>query len=269
MSIGTATLLCALELLAIMSLAWLVQRRTGNSGWIDVAWSLGTGLAGITFALAPLDGATLGPRQFTVAGLVAAWSLRLGLHIARRSAAGIDDPRYAALRDEWGAAFALRLYLFLMIQAVVALGLAATIGLAARNPAPIGLSDLAGAAVLILAILGEALADRQLRRFKADPARRGQVCDAGLWSWSRHPNYFFEWLCWIAYPLFALSGFWPWGLPALAGPALMYWALRHASGIPPLEAHMQRRYGAAFAAYAARVSVFFPIPPARHTARSP
>ena len=258
MTLGTATLLCALELWAIMSLAWLIQRRTGNSGWIDVAWSLGTGLAGITFALAAPPFA---PRQYLVATLVAAWSLRLGLHIARRSAAGFDDPRYAALRDEWGPAFPLRLYLFLMIQAVVALGLAGTIGLAARNPAALGAADLAGAAVLILAILGETIADSQLRRFKADPAQRGRVCDAGLWSWSRHPNYFFEWLCWVAYPLFALSGVWPWGLLALAGPALMYWALRHASGIPPLEAHMHRRYGAAFAAYAARVSIFLPRPP--------
>ncbi len=262
MTIGTIALLGAIELWVVMSLAWLVERRTGNSGWIDVAWSLGTGLGGVTFACASGgDMAPLGLRQIVVAALVAVWSLRLGIHIARRSAAGIDDPRYAALRLAWGPAFPLRLYLFLMVQAAVALGLAATIGLAAWNPAKLGVVDLAGAAVLALGILGEGIADSQLRRFKADPANRGTVCDVGLWSWSRHPNYFFEWLCWVAYPLFALSGGWPWGALALCGPGLMYWALRHASGVPPLEDHMRRRYGQAFAAYAGRVSVFFPFPP--------
>ena len=262
MTFLTLVLLGAGELWAIMSLAWLIERRTGNAGWIDVAWSLGTGLGGVTFALASgLGSAPLAPRQIVVASLVAIWSLRLGVHIARRSAAGIDDPRYAALRVEWGPAFPLRLYLFLMVQDAVALGLAATIGLAAWNPAALGVMDLVGAVVLALGILGEGIADAQLRRFKSDPAHHGQVCDVGLWSWSRHPNYFFEWLCWVAYPLFALSGLWPWGAWALAGPALMYWALRHASGVPPLEEHMRRRYGPAFAAYAARVSVFFPSPP--------
>ena len=262
MTIATIALIGTAELWAVMSIAWLIERRTGNAGWIDVAWSLGTGLAGVTFACLSVDGAPPpGLRQIAVATLVAVWSLRLALHIARRSAAGIDDPRYAALRVEWGAAFPLRLYLFLMVQAAVALGLAATIGLAAWNPAAPGAMDLAATLVLAAGILGEGIADGQLRRFKADPANRGKVCDVGLWSWSRHPNYFCEWLCWVAYPLFALSGLWPWGALALSGPLLMYWALRHASGVPPLEEHMRRRYGEAFAAYAARVSVFFPLPP--------
>ncbi len=156
----------------------------------------------------------------------------------------------------------MRLYLFLMVQGLVALGLAASMGLAARNPAPFGALDVAAIAVLAVAIVGEAVADAQLRRFKADPANRGRICDSGLWAWSRHPNYFFEWLGWVAYPLFALSGLWPWGWLALSGPALMYWTLRHASGVPPLEAHMIRRHGAAFAAYASRVPAFFPRPPA-------
>lgn len=262
MSLAALALLVAALLWAAMSLAWLVQRRTGNSGWVDAAWSFATGIAGVAFALAPLGGAPTW-RQWAVALLVAAWSLRLGLHIVGRAAQGKEDPRYAALREEWGAAFPLRLYLFLMVQGAVAYGLAVSMGLAARNPAPFGMPDLAAIAVLAIAIAGEAAADAQLRRFKADPAHRGRICDTGLWAWSRHPNYFFEWLGWLAYPLFALSGLWPWGWIALSGPALMYWTLRHASGVPPLEAHMARRHGAAFAAYARRVPAFFPRPPTR------
>ena len=262
MSIAELAALAGGELVALMSLAWLAQRVSGNSGWVDVAWSLATGLAGVTFCLVPLEGAPVGMRGWVVAGLVAAWSLRLGGHIALRAAAGIEDPRYAALAVEWGPRFPARLYGFLMIQAVVAFGLAGGMGLAARNPAPFGLLDVLGIVVLAVAIAGEAASDASLRRFKADPGNRGRVCDAGLWGWSRHPNYFFEWLGWVAYPLFALSGFWPWGLLALAAPALMYWTLRHASGVPPLETHMAARYGAAWAEYAARVPVFFPRKPA-------
>ncbi len=236
-----------LGLVAAMSFAWLVQILTGNCSWVDVVWSFGTGAAGVAFALAPLNAAGPNARQIAVAVLVAAWSLRLGGHIALRAAAGQDDPRYADLRRQWGAQFQRRLFAFLMVQALVAWGLALSMLLAARNPAPgLRLLDLLGIAVLAVAVAGEAMADNQLRRFKLDPANRGQVCDAGLWSWSRHPNYFFEWLGWIAYPLFAIGAGWPWGWLALTGPALMFWALRHASGVPPLEAHMLRRYGEAF-----------------------
>ncbi len=249
-------------LLAVMALAWIVQRVTGNSGWVDVAWSVGTGAAGVWFALAPMDGAAIQPRQIAVASLVAAWSIRLALHIARRASAGHDDPRYAALRQEWGQAYQWRLSLFLLIQAAVAWVLALSILLAARNPAPgLRLLDMLGVAVLAAAVLGEAVADRQLHRFKRDPVNRGRVCDIGLWGWSRHPNYFFEWLGWCAYPLFAIGAGWPWGWLALSGPALMFWALRYASGVPPLEAHMMRRYGTSFRAYQQRVGPFLPMPP--------
>jgi steroid 5-alpha reductase family enzyme len=116
--------------------------------------------------------------------------------------------------------------------------------------------------MLVIAIVGEAIADRQLATFRADPKNRGQVCDVGLWGMSRHPNYFFEWFGWLAYPAIAIDlGSYPWGWIALCGPALMYWLLVYASGIPPLEAHMLRSRGAAFRAYQDRVNAFWPGPP--------
>lgn len=191
---------------------------------------------------------------------------RLGAHIVRRTLHGEEDPRYARLREEWGERWRSRLFLFLQIQAAAALLLAATIFLAARNPAP-GLqwSDFLGVAVLLVAVFGEGLADTQLTQFRANPANRRKVCDEGLWSLSRHPNYFFQWLGWAGYAVIAIgpSGAWSWGWLALVGPAFMYWLLVHVSGIPPLEAHMRRSRGIAFAAYADRVNAFWPGLPSR------
>jgi steroid 5-alpha reductase family enzyme len=260
----TITFIAATILLsAIMAGAWALQRATHNSGWVDVVWSFGLGVAGLVLALVPGIGAP-STRQVVVAVLIALWSLRLGTYIARRSLHGPEDARYAALRVEWGAQFEQRLFVFLQIQAAAAALLGLSMMLAAHNPAPFPrVLDLAGIAVLVIAVAGEGLADEQLRRFKGNPANKGRVCDAGLWGWSRHPNYFFEWLGWVAYPLLAidLTGGWYWGWLAISGPAFMYWLLVYVSGIPMLEQQMLQSRGAAYTAYQSRVSPFFPLPP--------
>ncbi len=256
----------ALCLGLVMSAAWAVQRRTGQGGWADAFWSLGLGAAGVVVALAPLDGAPPSARQWLVAALIGLWGLRLGLHIAARAARGDEDARYARLREEWGARFQARMFGFLMLQAGAGAVLTMSILLAARNPAPdLRLQDGLAAAIILAAVVGEAIADRQLAAFKRDAAHRGRICDSGLWAWSRHPNYFFEWVGWCAWPVFAvdLGGGFPWGWAALTGPAYMYWLLTRVSGIPLLEAHLQRSRPSAFAAYARRTSAFFPRPPRR------
>lgn len=256
----------ALFLMVVMAAAWLVQRRTGQGGWADAFWSLGLGAAGVGVALFPIDDAAPSARQWLTAALICLWGLRLGLHIAARAAHESEDPRYARLRDQWGASFQPRMFGFLMLQAGAAAFLVLSLLLAARNPTP-GLTLQDGLAGLIFAaaLLGEGIADRQLAAFKADPGNRGRVCDRGLWAWSRHPNYFFEWLGWCAWPVFAidLSGAWLWGWLALSGPVYIYWLLTRVSGVPLLEAHMRRSRPEAFAAYVARTSAFFPRPPRR------
>jgi steroid 5-alpha reductase family enzyme len=259
-------LAAAFALASLMAAAWFAQRRTGQSGWVDTIWSFSVGLVGAGLALAPIGrGADWpGPRQILVAAFVLAWSLRLGLHIMGRTLKGGEDSRYQALADEWGEDFPHRLFWFLQIQAASAFLLTLSIFMAGQNPSPFpNPGDFVGAAILIVAIAGEAVADRQLKRFAAKPGNKGRVCEAGLWSVSRHPNYFFEWLGWLAYPAIAI-GLPPGnaiGLIALVGPAFMYWLLVHVSGVPPLEAHMARSRGAAFGAYQQRVNAFFPGPP--------
>jgi len=252
-------------LVLVMALAWGTQAATRNAGWVDAFWSFGTGAGGVVAALWPIAG-PMSPRQALVAVMVAAWGLRLGLYIAERSAKGREDVRYARLREQWGAAVPARMFGFLMIQAVAGWVLTLSVMVAARNPSPgLSWSDLAGVLLLGVAVAGEGIADWQMRQFRADPANRGRVMRRGLWAWSRHPNYFFQTLGWLAYPVIALG---PPGSPwldavALIGPVFMYWLLVHVSGVPPLEREMLASRGDAFRAYQATTSAFFPLPPRR------
>jgi steroid 5-alpha reductase family enzyme len=248
---------------AIMAGASMVQQRTGNSGWVDTIWTFGLGATGLAAAVCRLGDAGLSTRQYVTAAFILCWSLRLGLHIAQRTKGITDDPRYAEMARDWGEAAPRRMFWLLQKQAWVTIPLALAVFLAAHNPAP-GLrwNDVAAIVVLIVALGGEALADHQLRRFAKKPATKGRVCDAGLWAWSRHPNYFFEWFGWLGYPLLAIdANGYGWGFLALLAPACMYWLLVYVSGIPPLERHMLASRGEAFRAYQRRTSAFFPLPP--------
>jgi steroid 5-alpha reductase family enzyme len=253
-----------LGLLATMSCAWLFQRRMCNVGWVDVFWTFGTGAAAAVLCLYPLT-VTPTPRQWLVAGLAAVWSLRLGLYVALRVArTPQEDRRYTDLRAQWGDAFQRRLLPFVLIQAPVALLLALAVMLAARDPRPqLGLPDALGVLILIVAIAGEGLADEQMRRFKASNPPPGAINDKGLWAWSRHPNYFFEWFGWLAYPVISSPshGVYLMGWAAWGAPVLMYLVLDRGTGVPPLEAQMLKSRGDAFREYQSRTSRFFPWPP--------
>ena len=251
----------AIFLAIAMAAAWAVIVKTGRSGWADTFWSLSIGIAAVPAVLIPLGSDEPSARAWLVAALVGIWSLRLGLHIMRRTLGGGDDPRYAQLKEQWGVRWKPQLLLFLEIQAFAGFILVVATLAAAHNPAPMGIGDLLGVAIAFAAIVGEAIADAQLTAFKRDTANKGRVCDTGLWALSRHPNYFFEWLHWVAYVAIGISvAGYPWGLATLLAPVMMYWLLRHVSGVPPLEAHMLRSRGDAFRDYQRRVRPFWPIP---------
>jgi len=248
----------------VMSFAWVIQQRTGNSGWVDTLWTIGVGGTGFVSALVPLSSGGLNVHQATVAVLCLLWAMRLGLHIGWRSAGLSDDPRYAKLSKDWGAAAPRKMFVFLQQQAFVSVALVGTMFVAAHNSTPsFRLQDAIAVAIMIVAVLGEGLADWQLTRFRRDPANKGRVNDRGLWAWSRHPNYFFETFGWLAYPVLAISACYPWGWLAIVGPACMFWLLNYVSGIPLLEEHMLRTRGDAFRDYQQRTSAFFLLPPRR------
>jgi steroid 5-alpha reductase family enzyme len=251
-------LLLAIGLSAIMTGAWLIQRATGASGWIDTIWSIAVGLAGMAAAFLAEGDAGRRTAAFVV---IAIWSLRLGSHIATRTRGGGEDPRYEKLIKEWGASAALRLWLFLQVQAVAAFVLVLAIYLAAANSASfLRFIDIVAIGVAVIAVAGEAISDRQLSAFRKTPEARTEVMERGLWAYSRHPNYFFEWLFWCAWPLMAVGLPLGWSWLALLAPLQMYWLLVHVSGIPPLEHHMLASRGEKFRALQARVNAFFPGP---------
>jgi steroid 5-alpha reductase family enzyme len=259
----SAFIVMGIALSLIMIVAWVIQQRSGNSGWVDTIWTFGVGLTGAAGALASTGGGWQA-RQILVASFAGVWALRLGIHIASRSVKIPNDPRYAEKIKAWGKDASRQMFLFLQIQALAGIPLVTSMFVAAHRPGDgFNVWDVAAILVMTVAIYGEGLADWQLHRFKSKPDNKGGINDAGLWKWSRHPNYFFEAQGWLTYPLIAidLTGQYPFGFLALAGPACMYWLLVYVSGIPPLEEHMLRSRGEAFRAYQHRTNAFFPGPP--------
>jgi steroid 5-alpha reductase family enzyme len=238
---------------------WSFSMRVRNVGYVDVGW------AGL-MALAALFAGVVGEGSPVLRALVAmfgsVWGARLWLHLLHRVLNEDEDGRYRALRDAWGGS-RWRFFLFFQGQAVV-VALFSLPFLAAAGSQAYHLSAWIVLAVVVwvVAMAGESLADRQLAAFRADPANRGKTCRVGLWAWSRHPNYFFEWLHWFSYVLLAVGSplFWL----SLVGPVLMFAFLYRVSGIPWTEAQSLRSRGADYARYQREVSAFFPWPPRRH-----
>ena len=123
-----------------------------------------------------------------------------------------------------------------------------------RSEAPLGWLELAGLGLAFLALCGEALADWQMQRFKA--ASKEKVCQAGLWRYSRHPNYFFESLVWWGFFLAALGS--PLGGISLIAPLLMLYFLFKVTGIPLTEEFALKTKGEAYREYQRTTSAFVP-----------
>jgi len=238
---------------------WVLHLRWRNAAVVDVGWTLAIGLQALVAA-------GLGPGDLTRRLLVGAvgglWSARLALHLARRVASEPEDPRYQELRARWGGNLRLKFLAFFLFQGVLAVALSAPFFVAAADPSPT-LSPLlwAGVALALVSVAGEGVADAQLRRFKAEEQHRGLVCRVGLWGWSRHPNYFFDWLIWCAFVLLALGS--PHGWRTVGSPVLMLYFLLRVTGIPATEAHALRSRGEAYRRYQQEVSAFVPWPPRR------
>lgn len=252
-TLGLVWILAAL----MMSAGWLWQRRHENAGIVDVLWSGGLATGAVLCAL--LGHGAAGPRVLLAlcGGL---WGARLALHLWRRVRGEPEDGRYRYLRATWHADQRRWFGLF-QFQALLVALFSVPFVIVAGNPALRPRWLLLGLGLWCLSVAGESLADRQLARFRADPANRGRTCRAGLWRYSRHPNYFFEWLHWFTYVALGVGAPQAWG--TLFGPLLMYVFLRFVSGIPFTEAQALRTRGDDYRDYQRCTSMLFPWPPRR------
>jgi len=240
-----------------MAYAWRQQQKTGNAGVVDLIWAGSIGLMAIGYA-ALAEGWL--PRRILVALLGGLWSARLTLHLYQRMRSEPEDGRYASLRQEWGGRFEAKLFWFFQAQALLAVLLSLTF-LALAVATEQGWRPQDGLAVLffVISILGEGLADSQLSAWRTNPENRGRTCRSGLWGWSRHPNYFFEWLHWLAYPLLGIGLSLGWLL--WITPAVMLYLVLKVTGIPPTEQQSLKSRGDDYRAYQRDTNPFFPARP--------
>lgn len=236
--------------------AWVWHLRLKNAGVIDVVWGANQALAAAVFAIMT-DG--WGPRRFAIAAMVGLTGLRLSWYLGRRVLSHPEEGRYVALRQEWGAKGNIdRIFLlFFLAQGALVLALAEPFYLVAQNQAA-GFAgiEIAAMALFFAGFLGESLADSQLKAFKADPANQGRTCRRGLWRFSRHPNYFFEWTMWLSYAVLALAV--PYGWLTLYAPALMLHFLLNVTGVKYTEEQCLRTRGEDYARYQRETSAFVP-----------
>jgi steroid 5-alpha reductase family enzyme len=252
----------AIAVVVLMTGAWLVSRRIQNVSIVDIIW--GSGFAVIAI-VTRIFGHGVSARQTLLTVLVAVWGVRLSTYLFIRNHGKPEDFRYAAMRRRIGPRFALiSLFTVFLVQGALmwVVSLPVQLGQLGRTPTSLGLLDYLGALVWLVGVLFESIGDAQLARFKADPANQGMVMDRGLWSWTRHPNYFGDFCIW--WGLFLVAASTVPGRYAVVGPLIMTALLMRYSGAGLLEKSIgKRRPG--YAEYAERTSMFFPRPPRRAT----
>jgi steroid 5-alpha reductase family enzyme len=259
-------MMSTIELLAVglilvagmMVLLWIYAVRHANAGVVDIGWTAGI------MIMAALCIASPGyyPRSLASGGTLLIWGARLGLHLWQRVVGHAEDPRYRQLRSAWEARANLNFLVFFQLQALLVLALSTPLLVVRLNSAPgFSFPEYAGIGLSLLAIAGEWVADRQLNTFKENAGNRGLTCRTGLWKYSRHPNYFFEWLVWMGLAMFALGS--PYGYVSIVSPALMLFFLFRVTGIPATEAQALRTRSEDYARYQQSTSAFFPWFPRR------
>ena len=241
-------------LLIIFTITWMAQLKTKNAAIVDTIWSASFPLLASIYFLV-VDGFV--PRQLIILFMVVIWGTRLALYLLSRTIGQPEDARYTALRREWGKNENILMLRFYYFQAGLALLLSLPFVLINLNTTKsLLVIEWLGAGLWLIAVMGESLADSQLKKFKAEAGNNGKVCDAGLWYYSRHPNYFFEWLIWVSYFIFSLGS--SWGFLTVICPLLMLYFLLKVTGIRYTEAQSLKSRGAAYEIYQKTTSPFVP-----------
>lgn len=251
-------LLVGLALAAfVMALLWGLQVRIRDASHVDVAWAVLIACSAILYSF--LADGDVGHRVLG-ALLASIWGFRLGAYLLFNRVLGKEeDGRYKALREKWGPNANRNLFLFFQFQAVFVVFFSIPFAFITLDPES-GLGALAWVGIVVWAIgnVGTIVSDRQLAQWRANPENKGKTARAGLWSWSRHPNYFFEFVNWCGIALVATSA--PNGWIAWIVPAGLLFLLFRVTGIPATE-RQALRSRVDYAEYQRTTSVFVPLPP--------
>ncbi len=255
-STGLLIVYCLIACCGIMVFVWLWAHKIKNAGVVDIFWSYNFPIIAIILLfLAP----GFETRRILICSMVIIAGARLGTHIATRTLRHLDEEegRYKQIRSEWGPNAEKKFFFFFQFQGISNVLLAVPFFVATLNIKPeISIIEYIGTGLWVISVAGEAIADAQLAVFKKDPANKSKICDTGLWGYSRHPNYFFEWLMWMSYFVFALGS--PYGYLGIISPAIILYLLLKVTGVPATEQQSLRSKGEAFRQYQQRTSVFVP-----------
>ena len=234
-----------------MCFVWAVYRLTKNPSVVDTSWSIGLMISGLIY----LCSLPMTTRTLLIGVLLILWALRLAGYLwYTRIRHGHVDKRYPELSNQWKISQSLGFFLNFQLQGL----LIAIISLifyfihSSSNPC-LSLIDVMAIIVVILGLLGESLADFQLTQFKA--IQKGGVCNIGLWNYSRHPNYFFDWLTWLGFTVFAIQS--NRGYLAIISLLLLYMIFTRVTG-PLTERGSVKSRGQAYIDYQNQTSMFFP-----------
>jgi len=258
MNLLVALGLALLMMVVLFSITFWVCRRLDNYGFVDVVWSYSFTALAWFFAL---NATGWSSRQLVIAALASAWSIRLGSHLYKRVASHHpkEDSRYAQLRTDWKSNFGPMMFGFFQLQALTVVLLGLPFIFPTYNASTsFSIWEIVGTAIVVLSLSGEALADGQLAAFLRNSDNKGQVCNVGLWHYTRHPNYFFEWCIWVGFGVFALGSSYGW--IGLIAPASIYYLLRYKTGVPMAEASSLNSKGDKFREYQSTTNEFFPGP---------
>ena len=239
----------------LMLTLWLVSLGTKNAAIVDVGWTFGLLTCAIVYVI---TGGGDSWRNAILVLMVGVWAFRLGGYLFfTRVWRQPEEGRYQQIRRDWKTNINLKFFFFFEFQGLLDVVLSLPFLLASVNTRPqISTIEYIGLLLWAGAIAGEAVADAQLNAFKADPLHRGKTCRVGMWNYSRHPNYFFEWFIWVSWLIFALGSLHGW--IAVICPALMLYFLFKVTGIPATEAQALRSRGDDYRQYQQTTSVFVP-----------
>jgi steroid 5-alpha reductase family enzyme len=241
--------------MGLMGVLWIVYILFRNAGIADIGWALAFVVtAWVYFSL----GIGADVKKWVITLMVTIWGLRLAWQLFERFVRLEEDPRYQQIRQIWGTQYEnFKMLLMFMLQGVIAIILSVPfLIVCSKGVATWHGVETAGIIVWALGLLGESWADYQLYQFKVNPDNKDKVLREGLWRFSRHPNYFFEFIVWIGYFLFALGT--PGGWIAIISPILVLCLLTRVSGIPISEAQSLKTKGEDYAEYQRTTSSFVP-----------